>query len=858
MRKPIELVVDRLTGMVRLDPSGAKSLAHLLVIVPTAQSGRRLRQKLAERLGALIPPTIMQPSGLLADSDASLATRADMLVAFAEALGAEGSLEIAAGYVNLRDSLGAGALDFADVAERVPGILKGEFADAEIERWQNLAKLEERYLEALTRRGLTDRVVSMKRMLSQPSRPGGVEEVVVAYVFDPLPAMRKALEALALPVTEIAPADDDGRLLDLDQIVPSGTAESESTKIANIFAGVGKNEALPALCVADPELFPEIQGALQSVGFKVHDPSNAKLATSSLGHLATQIAAMMSTSSYDVLSAFIRGGDVRRWLVSELGLSETELAESLAELDRRQAQYLPERIEDIAPHTGGKLRAMLEFVQAQFRRKGIRGLLQAIFSGRTLDTSDPDARESAAAATVMNSLIDECFGEKVPEAMRWELFARRLEEATYSLEPDEGDVVFTDGWLELPYLDADELVIAGFSEKCVPESVVGHAFLPDSLRHGLGLPDNEMRTKRDIAILKTALGCRASGAVKVFFHSQDANGDVLKPSRLLFLTDDNQDLVRRVKTLYSVRAGTETSPTADLPEGWKLQLEIPPAYVELKHASPSRIDEYQKCPFTYYLKRTFGEREDDRAEELDPAEFGNLAHQALERWGCGALKDSEDVEAIANELADAVDALLGERFGTGIPAIVALQGESLKRRLRDFATIQVEWHRQGWRIVATEHRFEVTLGHTRIYGRCDRIDFNAEKGEWCVIDYKTWDSPDKAEGSLQLPLYCSMLDADLGFAEAKRDRIISVYCLIGKNRETTLYGEPANGATVPEAETRVKELIGRIERGIFWPPSPTREWQWDFKDWIRGAPEDCVAKRWVDDQIHRAEGLSPS
>ena len=43
---------------VRTDPSGAKSLAHLLVIVPTAQSGRRLRLKLAERLGAVVPPEI--------------------------------------------------------------------------------------------------------------------------------------------------------------------------------------------------------------------------------------------------------------------------------------------------------------------------------------------------------------------------------------------------------------------------------------------------------------------------------------------------------------------------------------------------------------------------------------------------------------------------------------------------------------------------------------------------------------------------------------------------------------------------------------------------------------------------------
>ena len=65
MKKPIDEVVERLADEVRPDPSGAKSLAHLLVVVPTAQSGRRLRLKLAERFGALVPPAIKLPQQLL-------------------------------------------------------------------------------------------------------------------------------------------------------------------------------------------------------------------------------------------------------------------------------------------------------------------------------------------------------------------------------------------------------------------------------------------------------------------------------------------------------------------------------------------------------------------------------------------------------------------------------------------------------------------------------------------------------------------------------------------------------------------------------------------------------------------------
>ena len=91
MKKPIETIVDALAGRVRVEPSGEKSLAHLLVVVPTAQSGRRLRQKLAERLGALVPPLVKTPRGMMLDEDdPALAGRTDELLAFAEALAEEG------------------------------------------------------------------------------------------------------------------------------------------------------------------------------------------------------------------------------------------------------------------------------------------------------------------------------------------------------------------------------------------------------------------------------------------------------------------------------------------------------------------------------------------------------------------------------------------------------------------------------------------------------------------------------------------------------------------------------------------------------------------------------------------------
>ena len=868
-RKAVDAIADWLAARARPDAAGAMSLAHLLVVVPTAQSGRRLRHALARRFPAgLIPPCVKMPAHLVDLSMPDIAGRSDELLALREARGGKGGFDVAAEIADIRRILGANALSFADVAGKVGAILTGDLADVEIKRWEDLAELEKRYLAALARRGKRDRIAALKEALARPIGFPGVEEAVVACVLDPLPVMNLILERSGLPVTELVPDVSSAPELKMSQIAASGTAASEAAKIAAHFAAVKPDEALPALCLADPEVFPEIQGALRAKGFNVHNPSAMALATSSLGHLAHQLAVLVRTSSYSVFSAFVRGGDVRRWLKAELKLDDAKITAALVDLDNRQQQLIPATIDDIAPKTEHTLRAIFEFVKVQLGKRGLRQMLASIFATLALDERDERAREFAAAAETVNGLIDECFSADVPRDLALELFERRLGEATYGLEPDEGETILTDGWLELPFLDADEVVISGFAEGKVPKSVVGHAFLPDALRRGLGLVDNAARTARDRAILAMTLACRAAEAVTVHFHSVDGKGDVLKPSRLLFDCADDGELVRRVIALYATRAGTGETPPADLPAQWKISLPVPPAREKLCKTSPSSLDLYLHCPFTYMLRKTFGESEDYRADELDASEFGNLAHEALEAWGSGDLKDSTDADAIAAALGGKVDALLAERFGLALPAIVALQGESVKRRLRRFAVLQAARAADGWRVKATERKMEVVYGHTRVAGRCDRIDFNERTGEWCVVDYKTWDGAARAAAyemkkdretgahvrvwkSLQLPLYCAMLDADPEFPDARRGRIAACYCVLAKTAGETRYSEPFSGEEVPDAEAVVARLVDGIERGVFWPAADTSEWRWDFGDWIFGSPDESVDPAWIGDQERR-------
>lgn len=282
-----------------------------------------------------------------------------------------------------------------------------------------------------------------------------------------------------------------------------------------------------------------------------------------------------------------------------------------------------------------------------------------------------------------------------------------------------------------------------------------------------------------------------------------------------------------------------------IPEAWKLQLPVPPDYRELKKISPTRLDSYRRCPFTFYLcdKEVLGDKRlDDRTFDLARWEFGNLVHAALESWGLEGRAFDESV-----------DRLLAERFGDIVPEAVVAQGVEAKARLARFAERQARYAEEGWRVAAVEHKFELTIGHTLFFGKCDRIDCNERTGEWRVVDYKTWDELPESVESLQLPLYCAMLEADAAFPEAVRGRITSAYCVLG--RERTDFTAPLGWSAVEAALGEAAELVSRLEKGIFWPPSPAQSWRYDYGDWLFPSPEESVASVWLADQQRRVESL---
>ena len=309
-------------------------------------------------------------------------------------------------------------------------------------------------------------------------------------------------------------------------------------------------------------------------------------------------------------------------------------------------------------------------------------------------------------------------------------------------------------------------MLAGFNEGDVPDSVLGHPFLPESLRTALELPSNEQRLARDTFLLSSILSSRKDGNVRAYFAHTNDEGDIHKPSRLLFLVPDDRLAVRTKILFGDIPAGGRRPPRI-VADDWRPNL---PDTVELPHdddetpgghLSPSAIDTWLKCPFAYLLKYGLSMDRFEEKDELGADDFGTIVHAVLEHYAkaqmarADQLKDENDIRNAIEKHFDDVRA----SYGFTESQKLRLQLDAVRERLLNFAPIQAKWSREGWRIEASE--FPVCVrpfeGESKgeadvwIKGYVDRIDSRKRDDgtvEYRIIDYKTWDERGKVTGKI--------------------------------------------------------------------------------------------------------------
>lgn len=771
-------------------------LGDTLVVVPTRQSGRRLREALAEHAAAdqqaVFPPKVFTPESLLAHCAGSdAAPPVESLLAWAEVCGEVDldkfrdvfpvdpprrnfawALRLSRQLAKLQTTLAEAGLGIGDVATRVGG----DFP--ETDRWRQLGELARLHAEKLAAHGERDAQAARIAVVQNAALPAGVNRIVLVAVSDPQPlaigllaafARNCAVEVLVFaPEAEAASFDPWGRPISAawerrELILPHfeqrvhlcGDPAAQAERLAGAAASYTQPDGALALGLADPEIVPLVEGELARVGIAVFDPEGRPRKSGALFQLLSTLAQFAREPDWLAVAALARCPDILTWLESRRG-ADFSATRFLVKLDSLRAEHLPADLEAAIDFGGEEIPELKMF--AELRTQLTQGAfpenaaaaLEGIFSTRRLDpasAADVQLSEDAAAWT---EVLRGCAAVKsrhgrVATAEWWELALDLFGSQRRADEKPLGALELQ-GWLELLFEDAPHLVIAGFNDGFVPEAVAGDAFLPESLRARLGLKANAARFARDAYLLQALAASRPR--LDLLLGKTASAGEPLRPSRLLLRCSDGE-LPRRVAWLF--REVEAARPSVPWTRAWRLEIprESPPA-----HVAVTALRRWLDCPFRFYLRHVRRmEAVDPAKSEMDAFDFGTLMHGALE-----ALSREESLLACADAgvlrefLHDALERRARAKFGPNVSLPLAMQVESARQRLSRVAELEAAERAAGWRTIAVERAFRLDVDGLEVRGKIDRVDRQVETGAVRVLDYKTSDKPvAPAEAHLRAP-----------------------------------------------------------------------------------------------------------
>ncbi len=859
-------------------------LPRWLVLTPTSQSGRRLREALAEQAGALLSPKFMTPGALMQTPAPDVAADWIERIAWLETLENTRDWEsyqalfpqppdqaddwaggLATELTGLRHALQENGLTLASAARMLS-------SSVEAARWEALGRLEGRMEQTLRAWGLKSR----SRVLAGGiTFPPGITGIILAGVTEMPPLVERSLIAWNGPVTTLIGAPDDeadtfsetGKPLEswTERTMPWPGGSHGAVRLAADSRHMASEALLAvtetqtpshdvALGTADAESGDELASVFTRAGWPAFHPATRPVIAGlarwfrlwSTWLADPKLSIMMDLLALPETAALIRG-------------DRADLADRLSRLRNDWMVIRPDDLRHritTAVFRSDDHRASAERVLKnaesleQWRHTFLRGdftdAMEQLLP--VLQRSRPDTADQAnamldwlsEAAPILRLL-------RRPPGFWIDLMLSALPSPVP--QPPDGRVIDVQGWLELFFEPGSHLVLCAMNEGKVPARNSGDAWLGVAAGKQLGLTSNADRAARDAFLYQSMLEARRrDGRVDVICSKSGPGGESLLPSRLL-LAADRDELPERVKFLFRGVPPPEASLRwhAD----WKWQ--PPPATIP-KRLSATSLTDYLACPFRFYLKHGLALRsqEPDRIE-WNARDFGNVAHEVLERWGTDPeARDFSKTEAIHEWLSAMLDHVVAEWFGTRIPLAVRIQTEALRQRLLWFSRIQACNRAEGWQVIEVEHKFEIPAGDSVIVAKIDRIDRHRESGRLRVIDYKTGkvdtvekshrrrisartvlpahvgsDSPaiysglDKGKPAdfrwtnLQLPLYALAIQLRDGTTPAP------CYFTLGSTETNValLEWNDFDPIDLDAARDCAEWVASRISANVFWPPA---------------------------------------
>ncbi len=881
----------------------ALDLSALTIVVPTRQSGRLLLNELLrisdESNRILFPPQIITPLDLIEIKSAT-AEKSQELAAMIEALSAceelpflypsgipavgAGRFEAAEMLCSLRNSISENGLTFNQVLKS-PVI-----ENYEPGRWADLATIENEYLRILNQKGFCDRTEELVKGCTQVDSER-FKKIIVISVPDPTPLAAKAMEALGeqtdLEIWINAPDsaahnfDHLGRPLEgsfqclpdipLKNISivrsPSDAAE-KALQIISLKGSISADKA--GIALFTDELVKPFENSFSKHDCKVYDPSGKSVYASTTGDMIANLLEMITKRDYESLSRLIRNPHLLYYLAKDYNKGKL----FLAELDEFHDEYLPFTADALYSrleiHEGRYLKGILSDFRKLLSDSGcdtihsgsdlpsaIRSFLKIVYSNHlpnpaNLDVKTIELQIKSVASELSNLQLQlSSFTIGLEEASK--IITKSLKEARV-YKSHEPDAVALQGWLEMNWSTASIVILSGFNEGFIPESVVSDPFLPERVREKLGLKCNSKRLTRDRFLLHTLIESKKE-ALYITVLKNGSDNQPYKPSRLLFACDQ-PTIVKRANYLFDEHSPESISPRGAV-ERIENPLVKPPAPIDIPDKlSVTAFKSYLACPFRFYLTRILNMKAaSGDAQEMNPAVFGTICHFAMESYGKAYREIGTNENDISEFLINEARSLITRKYGTNHSLALSFQADNICNRLKKAAAIETRNRLDGWEIVACETSFSLPVNGMEVIGKIDRIEYNPLMNMWRVLDFKTsadaknpldthleCASPEDAAAiqiivngkmesrkwvDLQIPLYLKLL-------EANRERIINskeehfnsknvsagYFNLPDELTKTciTLW-EDLDNITVENAFQCSMNVIQSIKKGIFWPPA---------------------------------------
>ena len=494
--------------------------------------------------------------------------------------------------------------------------------------------------------------------------------------------------------------------------------------------------------------------------------------------LLNRFSHFISADSFDDAVLFIRHSDVLNWISMEIAMKPEEI---LMTIDTFRNAHLPDTLEFALPLASSSVGTILGMIM-KYRKiwldmtpvQAIGSLLSMLYGRLSYAESSeiPLEKELETFKPYLRIMNDSPLfsGKKIDAAI-----AELLEvcgDIRFYREPRENEF-FISGFLELPWSDAERIILVGMNEEYIPENVSGSTFLSDSMRMKLGLQCNARRKGRDTLYLESLLNSRGAENMRFLAAASDQDGKPLKLSSLLFQCGD-QDLIDRSSVLFDHFHFPEKK-ASQTKQGFILSPDfsiVPDLEDIIVSVTQFRI--YLKSPFRFFLTKFMKmDQTEYDLPEMDRPTFGTICHSVIE--DAGRVANAAEMK---RRIQESLERRMIQKYGSPIPVLPAIQMEQMKQRLLHAAG-HLAQSASEFTVLETEYVLGGKQGYVefeggKIQGRIDCIEYSSSQNLLRLIDFKTSDkgeSPEKVHYQrtgnkyldLQLPLYRLLIERDPEF-----------------------------------------------------------------------------------------------